>query len=338
MAETLSQEQIDAMLNSAMSGGPIVTNEVVEEEIKEYDFRSPKKFTKERMKTLDSIFDSYARLLSSYLTGLLRLYCKVALVSIEEQRYFEFNNALPDYVMMGMSELRLDDDEVDDLQMITQLSNSLTFIMIDRLLGGKGEYKDSDRDFTEIEVSIMHSLIENMTALMKDPWNAYVDLTPVLTGIETNSRVVSTIGYDDTMIIGVLEIIVTDTKTLVSICMPAVQLDEIMTKFTQRSIRTGKRMSDQKERERKHSILSGVTYSKLDVTAVLGEVNLDIFDIVNLQKNDIIPLGKSIEDNIIINVGGEKWFDGKMGTLNNRKAVRIENIYHDDRVVPPFKI
>ncbi|MDR0821906.1 MAG: flagellar motor switch protein FliM, partial [Oscillospiraceae bacterium] len=81
MADALSQEQIDAMLNAAMSGGTIETVAEVEDEIKEYDFRSPKKFTRERLKILDNIFDGYGRVLSSYLTGLLRLYCQVSLVS-----------------------------------------------------------------------------------------------------------------------------------------------------------------------------------------------------------------------------------------------------------------
>ncbi len=86
MAETLTQEQIDALLSSALNGDMVETSK--EADVKEYDFRAPKKFTKERIKILDSIFDNYARLMSSYLTGLLRLYCKVSLSSIEEQRYF----------------------------------------------------------------------------------------------------------------------------------------------------------------------------------------------------------------------------------------------------------
>lgn len=328
MAETLTQEQIDAMLSSALAGGVITPVAEPVADIKEYDFRAPKKFTKERIKTLDSIFDNYARLLSSYLTGLLRLYCKVSLASIEEQRYFEFNNALPDYVMMGMVELELDDDEVSDLTTILQLSNSLTFIMIDRLLGGRGEYKDSDRDFTEIEVSIMESVIKSMAALLREPWAGYVEINPVLDLIETNSRVVSTVGYDDTMIICVLEVIVSDTKTLVTICMPALGLDEIMQKFTQRPTRVGKKPDANRDRERKELIFGGVSNTSLDVTAILGEVNLDMHDVINLQVNDIIPLGKSIESNVTVNVGGTGWFDGKIGTFNNKKAVRIENVFN----------
>jgi flagellar motor switch protein FliM len=315
------------MLSSASSGGPIITEEKPPE-IKEYDFRSPKKFTKERIRTLDSIFDNYARLLSSYLTGLLRLYCKVSLVSVEEQKYFEFNNALPDYVMMGMAELRLlNDDEVEDLSTIVQLSNSLTYIMIDRLLGGRGEYKDADRDFTEIEVSVMENIIRNFLALMKEPWGAYVEVEPHLEAIETNSRVISTMGHDDTMIICVLEIMIIETKALVSICMPALGLEEIMQKYTARQTRMGRKIDAGRETERRNNIFDGVSSTALDITAVLGEVNLDMLDILRLQADDIIPLGKSIDSNIILNVGGKKWFDGKMGVFNNKKAVKIENVF-----------
>ena len=95
-ADILSQAQMGEMLKNVAAGAVPEVTQKEEEKVKEYDFRAPKKFTKEQIKVLDGIFENYARLLSSYLTGLLRLYCRVSLVNIEEQRYSEFNNALPD--------------------------------------------------------------------------------------------------------------------------------------------------------------------------------------------------------------------------------------------------
>ncbi|MCL2698604.1 MAG: FliM/FliN family flagellar motor switch protein, partial [Oscillospiraceae bacterium] len=80
-------------------------------------------------------------------------------------------------------------------------------------------------------------------------------------------------------------------------------------------------------KERRGNIFDGVTHTPLDIRAVLGEVDLDMLDVLRLQAGDIIPLGKSIDSNIILNVGGKKWFDGKMGVFNNKKAVKIENIF-----------
>lgn len=63
MADTLTQEQIDAMLSSVLSGGDTASLDTHEEkeEIKEYDFRTPKKFTKEQIKILERIFENYSR-------------------------------------------------------------------------------------------------------------------------------------------------------------------------------------------------------------------------------------------------------------------------------------
>ncbi|MFR5514697.1 MAG: FliM/FliN family flagellar motor switch protein [[Eubacterium] siraeum] len=47
---------------------------------------------------------------------------------------------------------------------------------------------------------------------------------------------------------------------------------------------------------------------------------------MNLQVNDIIPLNKPITDNVQLKVGSTCWFDGKLGTLNGKKAFRIDNI------------
>ena len=125
MADVLTQAQIDEMLKNVAAGAVPEVSAKEEEKVKEYDFRAPKKFTKEQIKVLDGIFENYARLLSSYLTGLLRLYCRVSLVNIEEQRYSEFNNALPDYVLMGMVDMGIKNEEVSETTVIVQISNTI---------------------------------------------------------------------------------------------------------------------------------------------------------------------------------------------------------------------
>lgn len=330
MADTLTQEQIDALLSQALSGEVIQTaTEDSKDHVKEYDFRSPKKFTKEKIRSLETIFDGYARLLSHYLTGLLRLYCKVSLISIEEQRYFEYNNALPDYVIMGLVDLGINSQNVEDFTTIVQLSNSLTFTMIDRLLGGRGVAAELDRDFTELEVSVMKKVATDMAKMMEEPWSNYVELHPTLSGLETNSRVISTVGYDDTMIIIALEVTVNDdNKSILSVCMPAINLDEIMMNYVAKNQKTVRRNYDPKrETERRESIMSALNQSSLTITAVLSETQLQMSDVLHLQVNDIIPLDKNIGSNVVLRIGDKDWFDGKPGIYNNKKAVKIENVY-----------
>lgn len=325
MADVLTQAQIDEMLKSvAMGAEPVVTKNE-EAQIKEYDFRAPKKFTKEQIKILEGIFENYARLLSSYLTGKLRLYSRVSLVNIEEQRYNEFNNALPDYVMMGMVDLGIKNEEISETDVIVQVSNPVTYTMIDRLLGGKGEYTDVTRDFTEIEITIMTDIMRSFADLLKEPWLTHIDLEPRLIGIETNSRVVQTIGHEDTVIIVALEVEINNQKSIVSVCIPAINLDEIMGKFIPRYSGTRRKTDAAREAERRDSIMTGISTTDLVVKAVLGEINLDMYEVLTLQVNDVIPLDKKISENIMVKVGERNWCDGKLGTYNNKKAVMIEN-------------
>lgn len=329
MADVLTQAQIDEMLKNVAAGIAPVAAKTEEVKVKEYDFRSPKKFTKEQIKVLDSIFENYARLLSSYMTGLLRLYCRVTLIHIEEQRYNEFNNALPDYVMMGMIDMGIANDEVSETNVILQVSNAVTYTMIDRLLGGKGEYRDVNRDFTEIEITIMNDVMSTMAQLFQEPWSMHIELYPKLIGIETNSRVVQTIGHEDTVIIVALEVEINGVKSIVSICVPAINLDEIMSKFIPRYSSQRRKTDEGREIERRDSIMTGITTSDLDITAILGEINLDLYEVLTLQVNDVIPLGKNINTNVEVRVGGKPWFDGKMGTYNNKKAIMIDNFFQN---------
>ena len=84
MAEVLSQSQIDALLNSMRSGGDASQTEEKQPEKKyrKYDFTTPRKFTKDRIKMLNGIFENYTRVVSSRLNAQLRTTCEIEVESI----------------------------------------------------------------------------------------------------------------------------------------------------------------------------------------------------------------------------------------------------------------
>ena len=64
MADVMSQEEIDKLLNQ-LSTGELDAEELVEtteRQVREYDFSRPSKFSKEHLRTLEIIFDHYGRL------------------------------------------------------------------------------------------------------------------------------------------------------------------------------------------------------------------------------------------------------------------------------------
>ena len=330
MADVLSQSQIDALLNSFSANGSEAFEEIEANDsnnVKNYDFRMPRKFTKEQLKSVEGIFETYARVVSSYLTGLLRLYCKVEVLQIEEQRYNEFNNALPDYVLLSTIDMGIEDEDVMETSVIMQISNPVTYCMIDRLMGGEGQFTEINRDFTEIEVGLMTNVINKLTSSLKQAWDPFIEIHPKLTNVETNARVLQSIAPDDVVILVMLELEIRKMKNTISICIPALNLESMMAKFSDRFAKNGKKFDVNKDNERREEILNGIKNSKLRIDAILSETQVDLYDILTLQPGDIIPLNMSISDNVTVKIGEHIWFDGKLGEKNDHKAIKIDNIY-----------
>ena len=112
MAEVLSQSQIDALLNSMANGddGAADTKpKKPKEEYSKYDFSSPKKYTKDKLKMLHNIYDNYARIVTSQINGLFRVASEVEVIGVDEQRYYEFANALSETDIMTLTRVSLPD-------------------------------------------------------------------------------------------------------------------------------------------------------------------------------------------------------------------------------------
>lgn len=326
MAEKLSQGQIDALLQRISSGDPDVESEEQQRKIKEYDFKSPKKFTKEQLKTLDGLHENFSRVLSSYLSGLLRVFCEVSVLQIEEQRYYEYSNALPDSALIGLLELKPINKRISEATLLMDMSTSVGYFMIDRLLGGSGEGCNLTRDYTDIEIAILENVFRKISVHLQDAWCNYIDVVTDFTNIETNSRLLQALAPEDIVVIVVLNMKIKNLTGALSICIPAANLEEMISAFSIRYARSTKRQFLENEDAKRQMIMEELSNSSLEIKAVMDEFQLDLRDIVQLQVDDVIPLGKSIDGDIYITVDDTPWYSGKLGELKMKKAVKLNRL------------
>jgi flagellar motor switch protein FliM len=326
MAEILSQSQIDMLLSSLVgekAEEKIPEAEAATKKIKEYDFRSPKHFTREQLKILFSIYENYARILSSYATGVLQTYCLVEIVEVEEQQYHEFNNALPDSVFMGIIDLAVKDTERDDDTVIMDLSKDIGFCVIDRLLGGAGVPLAMDREYSEIEHGLLEHFMKGMVNLMKNVWFDMVEMAPVLIKTETNARILQGINPDENVVIIVMNFLINETQSKLSICIPAVTMELLFKKKASQNKKS--RRSDQSsEAQRKTDIMQEINKSELEITGVLGTVDVQLKELLDLEVGDIIKLNKPAGSLIDLVVEDTSWFKGYLGVHNKKRASIIE--------------
>ena len=98
MAEVLSQSQIDALLNAARSGEMDLAasaEKTTEKKYRKYDFYSPRKFTKDRMKMISGIFENYTRVINSRINGLLHTWQMCSLRTTSRRRNSPFCSTFP---------------------------------------------------------------------------------------------------------------------------------------------------------------------------------------------------------------------------------------------------
>lgn len=329
MPDILSQNQIDALLKSIKTGETTTEEEIKEEKkIKEYDFFSPRKFTKEQLRTMDSLHENLSRLLSSYFSGVLRVFCEVSVLQIEEQRYFEFNNALPDLALIGLIDLRPSNHNINECTLMIDVGQNLCFFMIDRLLGGNGSGNSYTRDFTEIEMAILQSVYQKLSNYIKESWCDYIDLTAELSSIETNPRLIQVYAPEDIVVIVALNVKLRDTVGTITVCVPGIGLEDMLGDFTSKYTRINKKLSDEnREQTRKQIIKESIFDSDLELKAVFDQTQIDLSDIVRLRVDDVIPLTKKLNSGVSITVDGVPWFNASLGGVKNKKAVKIKEMY-----------
>ncbi|HML37280.1 MAG TPA: FliM/FliN family flagellar motor switch protein [Bacillota bacterium] len=326
MSEILSQSQIDMLLSSLTSG----EQDIAEQEqtsgkkVKEYDFRSPKLFTREQLKLLYSIYENYARILSSHITGVLQTYTLIEIIEVEEQHYYEFNNALPDSVLMGVIDFAVKEDHSEEDLVLLDISKDIGFCCIDRLLGGLGKPLEADRDYTEIEIGILEHLVKGMVNLMKTVWRDYLEIAPRLMKLETNARILQGIGADENVVIVVMNILVNETQGKLNICIPAVTLDNVFKMRSAQSKRKERRGDQLTDAQRRADIMREISESDLEVTGILGTIDVMSRDLLDLEVGDIIKLNKPENSMVDLAVGETVWFRGEMGAHNKKRAVAIK--------------
>lgn len=323
MAEVLSQSQIDALLAAAMSGTQDLSQQKEEKKYLKYDFRSPRKYTKERLKMLNGVFENYAKVLNTRINALARATCEVEVDTVDEQRYYEFSNALIDGQVVTLAYLDIHGDR-EDTPVIIVATPSIMVSLIDRLMGGNGDVEEdlpSDYTYTDLDLSLYTNLMTDFVGIMGGSWENYISLRFEYGRIEANPTLVQLIGFEETVIMVSLDIKFSNSSGRLDICLPDAVLSKIFTE-----INKGNAVLRKEREDHSDDIYSHLQTSELEITAELGRTRLQLNDIYNLNVGDVIDMNMKKDSVVSLRIGGREWFTGYMGTHEKRLAVKIRDV------------
>lgn len=325
MGEVLSQSEIDSLLQ-ALSTGELDVDEIKEnndKQVKNYDFKRPAKFSKEHLRTLEIIFEHYGRLLSTNLPVYLRKNVQVSVASSEAVTFSEFTNALSNPVILGIVNFAPLPGNI-----IIELASNLGFAILDRMLGGAGNPLEKNRDFSEIELSILDKVMVTCMQLLREPWKNVVEVEPFMERIETNPQFAQVIAPSDMIAIVTLNVKVGDIEGFMNICLPYFTLEDVMDKLnTKYWFSTMQEMEDESYGEHIETLIRKVD---MPVKAILGKSVISVMDFANLQVGDIIRLDTKIDNELEVYVGNIRKFTALPGSSKDKYAVRVASVIREE--------
>jgi flagellar motor switch protein FliM len=342
MTEILSQDEIDALLTAvssgesapaesyrpsgggggSLSGGGGGGSAPVKREkkrLKVYDFRRPDKFSKDQIRTLQMMHETFARLTTTSLSAQLRTLVHVHVVSVDQLTYEEFTRSIPSPTTLGIINM-------DPLKgsSVVELDPSITFAIIDRLFGGKGEALKSNRELTDIELSVIEGIIVRLLGNLRESWANVIDLRPRLGNIETNPQFAQIVPPNSMVVLTTFDTKVGDVEGMMNFCIPYITIEPIISKLSAQywysSIRKGVTT------ENLNLIKEQISDIRIEVVVKLSETELSFREIQAIQQGDVILLNDSTKADVDIIIGGGVKFKGKPGVVSKRRAVQVKEV------------
>ena len=341
MADVLSQSQIDALLKSMQDGPPkeektepkaaevLVQKKNEETPLREdhyskYDFYSPRKFTKEKIRLLKSVFDNYARILTSRVNGIFRTMTDITVLELRETRYYEYVNAFHENDCMTIVETYVEGKGKSNVPLMTYISPGLTLTLVSHMLGGTDSIMKTEGDYryTDVEMALYKRIMEYIVHALGDGFSNYINAEFKIAKVESNPSMVQEVGLDETVVIVVLNVDISGlAMERIRMCLPGTLLEH-MFKIIDNRKHLARGFAYENNQD---VIMQHLRSSEFPMTGQLGIVKLDMEDLYHLKVGDVIDLNKTKNSAVKLYVGRQPWFTGKMGIFKKNIAVRIED-------------
>src|SRR5580698_2055868 len=241
MSRLLSQDEIDKVFRNVQEKGDDSARKAPA-----YDFRRPDRIAKDQLRSIHLLHDNFARNLASSLSGYLRAYVIVNLVSVEQLSFAEFTQCLPSptvLVSLGMKPF--------DGNAVMELNPSLVFPLLEMLLGGNGKGVALTRETTEIEQSILDTLFRIILHDLTQAWQTVANITFSVEDRETEPALLQILAPNEAVVSIGLEIRVGENTGLMNIGMPSIVIKMLRQKFDQQ---WSVRKTDSTEDEQGHML------------------------------------------------------------------------------------
>jgi len=319
MAKILSQDEIDALLNTVSTGEEAEENKEdapLSRSVVAYDFRHPNRVSKDQIRTLENIHDNFGGHLGSVMSGLFRAVVDIELMSVDQITYSEF-------IMSLVSPSCTFTYSIEPMEGLCLLdfNPALTFAFVERMFGGSGKAIEAERELTGIERAVMNRITNRVLYELTKAWARILTVEIATRGFETNPQFIQIVPPGETVIVITFQIKMLESSGILTICYPYVTLESIITKLSGQSwIDATKIKISEKDREVNTANLGDVNAV---VTSVLANLELSVQEFLNVKIGDVIKLEKKVDAPVTVLVEGKPKYLARPGNVGKKRGFEI---------------
>jgi flagellar motor switch protein FliM len=318
MADILSQDEIDALLDVVddPADAPVSAKELNDDrQIMLYDFKRPNRVSKEQLRAIRGIHDKIARNIASEMSTMLRSIIEIQLQSVDQMTYGEFLMSLPSPTSFNVFSMKPLDGSA-----ILEINPSILFPMVDRLLGGKGESYNIERELTDIELTLLDNVLKVIMQKLRESWEPIIKIMPVVESKESSPNVIQIVAQNEIVIMIVLEITIGESSGMINLAYPVIHLESILSRLANKDLMLGER-NIKKSRNRELKEL--IKRADMDLESILGETTLSFKKILDLKVGDTIRLKQPSSNKATLSIDGKNIFEAQMGIHNHAKSMKV---------------
>ncbi|OYW24135.1 MAG: flagellar motor switch protein FliM [Planctomycetales bacterium 12-60-4] len=329
MGDVLSQSEVESLLAALDQGtsepaAPAASRsrDDFRSHVTVYDFKRPERVSKEQMRAFQALHEGFSREFGASLSSMLRAIVEVKLISVDQLTYSEFVFSLENptcFNLLWSAGL--------DGHFILDLSPSIVFPIVDRLLGGgkDGNSEYPSRALTEIELHLASRITNLSIQALENAWDNVCQLKLRVQQVESNPQLVQIVPPNEVIVLISFELTMGDVRGIMNLCIPFNTIEPLASKLSSDSWSAyQKKALDQQQQLH---LEGGIRRAPVELVVHLATTHVTARELSQLAVGDVILTEHDVRHGAKVIVEGRPMFQAFPGTLKGRKAIRVgENL------------
>ncbi len=273
----------------------------------------------ERLPMLEIVFDRLVRLMTVSLRQFTSDNVEVSLDNISSIRFGDYLNSIPLPAILAVFRA----EELDNYGLFTIESN-LIYSIVDVLLGGRrgtAAMRIEGRPYTTIERNLIQRMVEVVLADLQTAFEPLSKVAFKLDRMETNPRFAAIARPANAAILTKLRVDMEDRGGRIELMIPYATLEPIRKLLLQMFM--GEKFGRDSIWE--SHLATELWSTKLEIEAVLDELTMGLYDVMNLKVGQTVMLNASVDSDVELRCGPVSLLRGRMGRVGRNIAVRVDN-------------